>query len=75
MVCDAPGCLTRSGPRATQQDLSLREFAAAGWFIARTHGDRCPGCVQADGGLVALTAARALRGGPGVANVVMSPPG
>lgn len=44
MFCDVIGCKNRSDARRTQKDLPLEEFARAGWFIAATHGDRCPSC-------------------------------
>lgn len=46
MLCDRPGCTTRSAPAWREQDLpTLAEFQHRGWFIAKTHGDRCPDCV------------------------------
>lgn len=64
-------CKTEVGPRRTEHDLPLREFIAAGWFIARTHGDRCPKCVAAAGGIVALCRAAAAKGGPGAPHDLM----
>lgn len=73
MRCDAEGCKTRSDVRPRCADLSLPEFVAAGWFIARTHGDRCPTCVAAAGGMEALVAERAARGGAGAPHDLMLP--
>ncbi len=56
MRCDNwdGGCRIRSDIRPTTEALPLEEFAAAGWYIAKTHGDRCPSCVAAAGGMAAL---------------------
>ena len=36
-------CKTEGEPSATQPPLE--QYRDAGWFIARTHGDRCPTCL------------------------------
>lgn len=45
MCCDQPGCATKSAP--TTQQPPLEQFAADGWFIAKTFGDICPACLTA----------------------------
>lgn len=65
MVCDRLGCSTRTEPRPTENDLPLEEFAQAGWFIASVHGDRCPECVEAAGGLYVVAELARTKGGPG----------
>jgi len=49
MGCDE--CPHFVGPRASQGDLPLEEFAEAGWFVARVFGDACPECVERLGGM------------------------
>jgi hypothetical protein len=44
MTCDTPGCHTVCAPTAERQNLQI--FADAGWFIAVTYGDACPGCIS-----------------------------
>jgi hypothetical protein len=60
MRCDNwdGGCRVRSDIRPTTEALPLEEFAAAGWYVAATHGDRCPSCVAAAGGMAALLLVR-----------------
>lgn len=43
MRCDETGCTTKSQPSVQQPPLE--DFAAAGWFIAKTFGDVCPVCL------------------------------
>jgi hypothetical protein len=47
LFCDREGCDASSETRPTQHHLPLREFADAGWFIARLWGDTCPRCLAA----------------------------
>jgi hypothetical protein len=35
-------CTTEGQPSSTQPPLA--QYAAEGWFIAQTSGDRCPSC-------------------------------
>jgi hypothetical protein len=67
MECDDWATCTTPpvGPRPDHSDLPLEEFAAAGWFVAASHGDLCPACVTAAGGMDTLTAKRVREGGPG----------
>lgn len=51
MLCDRPGCPTRSRIEPDEKHLPLTEFADDGWYIARVHGDLCPTCVTAEGGM------------------------
>ena len=39
-------CRTEGEPSVEQPDL--QQYMDAGWFIAATHGDRCPACVAAE---------------------------
>ena len=43
MVCDQPGCTTRSETFPTEPALEL--FQGRGWFIGWPSGDRCPDCL------------------------------
>lgn len=40
-------CKSRGNPAPIGTQPPLEAYAAAGWFIARLHGDRCPDCLAA----------------------------
>ena len=73
MVCDNwRTCKVKSDVRDSDNDLPLEEFAAAGWYIAQGHGDRCPKCVLAEGGMAELIVSRSIMGGPGAPHSLMT---